>query len=82
MAQLGGLVQALYLWGMPSQGLRPPRQGGRPSCGRGTRVGSGQIPGPTDPKRVDGGLPRFIAGVGVEQHLHFVLQAAQVLGRR
>jgi hypothetical protein len=47
-----------------------------------TGMGSGQIPGATDPKRVDGGVARVVARMGVEQHLHFVLQAAQVLGGR
>jgi hypothetical protein len=66
--------------------------GRRYGCGCGSRksgscrwaaksVGNGQIPGATDPKRVDGWVARFVAGMGVKKHLHFVLQAAQVLGR-
>jgi len=57
------------------------RMGGRGQVAT-PSVGNGQVPSATDPKRVDGGRPRFVAGVGVEQHLHFVLQTAQVLGRR
>jgi hypothetical protein len=95
MAHLGGLVQALHRWVQPGwvgphavacQGLQGWGSVGRRQIIRhakawGMQPTLGQVAGATDPKRVDGWVARFIAGMGVEQHLHFVLQAAQVLSR-